>query len=38
MGDLVETVSATGTLEALDTVEVGSETSRLNPIEALRHE
>lgn len=27
VGDLVETVSATGTLEALDTVEVGSETS-----------
>ena len=27
VGDLVETVAATGTLEALDTVEVGSETS-----------
>lgn len=27
VGDLVETVSATGTLAALDTVEVGSETS-----------
>ncbi|MEA2563037.1 MAG: HlyD family secretion protein [Acidobacteriota bacterium] len=27
IGDLVESVSATGTLEALDTVEVGSETS-----------
>jgi HlyD family secretion protein len=27
VGDLVETVSATGTLKALDTVEVGSETS-----------
>jgi HlyD family secretion protein len=27
VGDLVETVTATGTLEALDTVEVGSETS-----------
>lgn len=27
VGDLVESVSATGTLEALDTVEVGSETS-----------
>lgn len=27
VGELVETVSATGTLEALDTVEVGAETS-----------
>jgi HlyD family secretion protein len=27
VGDLVETVTATGTLEALDTVQVGSETS-----------
>lgn len=27
VGDLVESISATGTLEALDTVEVGSETS-----------
>lgn len=27
LGDLVESVTATGTLEALDTVEVGSETS-----------